>query len=312
MASLDTQSQSLYNGVVSWLHKWSQFSSSPCICLLYKATLQLVSVRGGNNFPTPWIWDGPEICFGRMPCTGWWATSEPEAFLEPRSAHVYKPRLACRMVKDVWSSRLLPQLAACQQSDKRMRPSQNSQPWAKLPPDSQWASPAEVSPDWPRSSEPSWNTDSWAVEATYWFKPLGFVVVFMQHFCGNKKMIQMTYKVLRDPQLPLFFWLHLLLLSGSLVHHGPSHSDPLAFPGLYQLCSSLRDFVLAISSAWNALLSISLWRFILRPAWMTSQQGWYSKCFLNIMAWILTNQNSQGHRAESGSGCPLLSYESVF
>ena len=229
MASLDTQSQSLYNAVVSWLRKWSQYSSAPCICLLYKATLRLVAVRGGINFPTPWIWAGPAICFGRMQRTGWCAPSEPEAFLEPRCAHVYKPRLACRLLKDVWSSRLLPQLAACQQSDKRMRPSQNSQPWAKLPPDSQWASPAEVSPDWPRSSEPSWNIDSWAVEAAYWFKPLGFVVAFMQHFCGNKKTIQVTYKVLRDPQLPLFFWLHLLLLSGSLVHRGPSHSDLLCF-----------------------------------------------------------------------------------
>ena len=41
----------------------------------------------------------------------------------------------------------------------------------------QWASPAEISPDWPRSPESSWTIDSWAVEEAYWFKPLDFAVV---------------------------------------------------------------------------------------------------------------------------------------
>ena len=127
-------------------------------------------IKRWNLFPIPWIWTGSVICFGRMQCTGWRATSEPEAFLEPCSAHVNKPRLACRLERCVVQAPPCPSWQPV-----------NSQTWewghpriASLGPSyhPQWASPAGISPDWPRSSEPSWTIDSWAVEA-YWFKPLG-------------------------------------------------------------------------------------------------------------------------------------------
>ena len=99
----------------------------------------------------------------------------------------------------------------------------------------QWASPAEISPDWPRSSEPSWAIDSWAVEEAYWFKPLDFAVVKKKKWYKWPTRPFMIHNFLYFSDFNLYYFLEVLFTMSpatviSQLFLDDNHSAPASEP----------------------------------------------------------------------------------
>lgn len=80
-----------------------KFSIPLCYLPPLQSTVQLLPVGGGVSFPIPRVWAVPEICLAGCSVED----STPPLGLGLSCAQVNKPRLASRMVRDMWSGCLL-------------------------------------------------------------------------------------------------------------------------------------------------------------------------------------------------------------